>query len=210
MRGILGGLFDPVHFGHYRPALELMPILGLAKILLIPCGIPAHRAPPQAAAKHRWNMVRLVADGVKLVADDRELRNSELSYTYSTLASLKEEGSEPLCLLVGMDALHGLPLWHRAEDLIRLCHVAAIARPGNQAESLLPAAWRSRCTRDPKDLQTTPCGRIYLHYGTLYDFSSTRIRALIRAGMSPQHCMPNSVWTYIRRHRLYFDPVKSR
>lgn len=79
MRGILGGVFDPIHFGHYRPALELMPVLGLTGIRLIPCGRPVHRASPQASAEHRWNMVRLVADGVTLVADDRELKSPEPS-----------------------------------------------------------------------------------------------------------------------------------
>lgn len=205
MRGILGGVFDPIHFGHYRPALELMPILGLTEIRLIPCGRPVHRASPRASAEHRWNMVRLVADGVKLVADDRELKNPEPSYTYDTLCSLKDEDSAPLCLLVGADALQGLPSWHRAEELIQLCHVAAVARPGSEVEPSLPDSWSLRCTRDSEILQQSPCGRIYLHQGTLYNFSSTQIRDLIRAGTPPRYCVPGPVWAYIRHHRLYLD-----
>ncbi len=205
MRGILGGLFDPIHFGHYRPALELMPILGLTEVRLIPCGRPVHRAAPHASAEHRWNMVRLVADGAKLVADDRELKSSEPSYTYDTLCSLKDEASTPLCLLVGADALEGLPSWHRAEELIQLCHVAAIARSGGELGASLPDSWASRCTSDPEALQQSPYGRIYLHQGTLYDFSSTQVRDLIRAGTSPRYCVPGSVWAYIRRNRLYID-----
>ena len=205
MRGILGGLFDPIHFGHYRPALELMPVLGLTEIRLIPCGHPVHREPPQASAEHRWNMVKMVADGVKLVADDRELKKSEPSYTYDTLRSLKDENPAPLCLLVGADALGDLPSWHRAEELIELCHVAAVARPGEDREPSLPDSWGSRCTRDPETLRQSPYGRIYLHQGTLYDLSSTQIRDLIRAGTQPRYCVPGPVWAYIRRHRLYLD-----
>ena len=205
MRGVLGGLFDPIHFGHYRPALELMPILGLTEVRLVPCGHPVHRGRSHASTEHRWNMVRLVADGVKLVADDRELMRPEPSYTYDTLCSLKNEDSSPLCLLVGADALKGLPAWYRAEELIQLCHVAAIARPGSDMEASLPDSWSSRCTRYPEILRQSPCGRIYLHQGTLYDFSSTQVRNLIRAGISPRYCVPGSVWAYIRRHRLYLD-----
>ena len=205
MRGVLGGLFDPIHFGHYRPALELMPVLGLTEIRLIPCGRPVHRPPPQASAEHRWNMVRLVADGVKLVADDRELKRPEPSYTHDTLCSLRDEDPVPLCLLVGADALAGLPSWHRAEELMQLCHVAAIARPGSELETSLPDSWHSRCTRDPEVLGQLSCGRIYLHQGTLHDYSSTQIRDLIRTGTSPRYCVPGSVWAYIRRHRLYAD-----
>ena len=205
MRGILGGLFDPIHFGHYRPALELMPVLGLTEVRLVPCGHPVHRAPPQASAQHRWNMVRLVADGVRLVADDRELKSPEPSYTYDTLCSLKDEDPAPLCLLVGADALEELPSWHRAEELIQLCHVAAIARSGSEAVASLPNSWGPRCTRDPEALRQSPYGRIYLHQGTFYDFSSTQVRDLIRTGTSPRYCVPGSVWAYIRRHRLYLD-----
>ena len=205
MRGVLGGLFDPIHFGHYKPALELMPILGLTEVRLVPCGQPVHRVLPQASAEHRWSMVKLVADGAKLVADDRELKSPGPSYTYDTLRSLKDEDPASLCLLVGADALEGLPSWHRAEELIQLCHVAAIARPGCEMEASLPDSWASRCSRDPETLQQSPCGRIYLHQGTLYDFSSTQVRDLIRAGTSPRYCVPGSVWAYIRRHRLYLD-----
>lgn len=203
MRGIVGGMFDPIHFGHYKPALELMPVLGLSEIRLLPCGQPPHRPPPQAAAEHRWNMVRLVADGQRLVADDRELRRAGPSYTYDTLQSLREEEGAPLCLLLGADALTGLPAWHRAEELIGLCHVATLARPGQALGEGLPEAWRARCTQDPTTLQASPCGSIYLHHGTLHDLSSSQIRALIRSGKPPRYCLPGPVWAYIQRHRLY-------
>ena len=205
MRGILGGLFDPIHFGHIRSALALMEALDLLEVRLVPCGQPTHRAPPQAGAEHRWNMVKLVADGKRLVADDRELRRGGPSYMHDTMHNLREEFAEPLCLLIGADVLPNLPNWHRAEELIQLCHVAVAARSGHELEASLPEIWRARCSRDAADLQQTSCGRIYLHQGSLHDYSSTRIRELVRAGTEPRYCLPGGVWAYIREHRLYVD-----
>ena len=203
MRGILGGLFDPVHFGHIRMALELMATLDLSEVRLIPCGQPVHREPPQANAEHRWNMLKLVADGQRLVADDRELRHDEPSYTYDTVSSLREEFPEPLCLLIGADALAGLPDWHRAEELLQACHVAVSTRPGYELATSLPEAWQAHCSRVVADVQQAPCGRIYLHQGSMHDYSSTRIRELVRVGTEPRYCLPGPVWAYIRRHHLY-------
>ena len=150
-------------------------------------------------------MVKLVTDGKRLVADDRELRRLGPSYMHDTLSSLREEFAGSLCLLIGADALPSLPGWHRAEELIQLCHVAVSARPGHELEVSLPDVWRERCSRDVAALQQTPYGRIYLHQGSLHDYSSTHIRDLVRAGTEPRYCLPGPVWAYIRRHGLYVE-----
>ena len=148
-------------------------------------------------------MLRLIADGRFLIADDRELRRGGVSYTFDTLCSLLEEDEAPLTLIVGADALAALPAWRRADELPELCHVAAVARPGAAGFPALPPAWAARCTHEPADLRSARCGRIYLHEGTVWDLSSTRVRALLRAGEQPRGCLPGPVWSYLRRHRLY-------
>ncbi len=203
MRGIVGGMFDPIHFGHYKPALELMSELSLSEIRLIPCGQPPHRDAPEASAQHRWDMVNIVADGRRLLADSRELDRTGPSYMVDTLASLKAESDSPVCLFLGDDALLGLPRWHRAQEILDLCHIVVMARVEAFDSADVPDPWREHCTQEAADLQCTSEGAIYLAHSTRYNCASRDIRAQVQAGEAPRYCLPGSVWSYIRRHHLY-------
>ena len=122
MIGILGGTFDPVHYGHLRPALELLHDLRLEHVRFVPCGTPPHRPEPMANADQRLAMLTAaVGDQPGFRIDTRELRHAAPSYTYNTLTALRAEvGDTPLCLIIGMDAFHGLDTWYRWEELIGL------------------------------------------------------------------------------------------
>jgi len=89
MIGILGGTFDPVHFGHLRTAQQVYQELHLERIIFVPAADPPHRPPPVASIAHRTHMLQLVLPmyaGFEL--DDREQRLGGLSYTVRTLESL--------------------------------------------------------------------------------------------------------------------------
>ncbi|MGB3597760.1 MAG: adenylyltransferase/cytidyltransferase family protein, partial [Pseudomonas neustonica] len=57
--GLLGGTFDPVHFGHLRSAIEVRERLQLDELRLIPSARPPHREVPGASADQRLAMVQL-------------------------------------------------------------------------------------------------------------------------------------------------------
>src|SRR5687768_13270840 len=118
--GILGGTFDPIHLGHLRMAIELYESLNLARVHLIPCYTPVHRAQTVASAEERLAMVKAaIANEPVLYADDREIKSKKPSYTIDTLLSLKEEFPDtPLCLFVGIDAFLGFLSWHRWEEIL--------------------------------------------------------------------------------------------
>src|SRR6266568_1628663 len=104
--GVLGGTFDPIHYGHLRLATDVKAALGLPEVRLIPAGTPPHRPPPVASAEHRLAMTELgCAEFPGLAADGREVRNPRLSYTVPTLQDLHSEQPKlPLALIVGTDA----------------------------------------------------------------------------------------------------------
>src|SRR5690242_19933398 len=83
---LLGGMFDPVHYGHLHLADDVRKALGLREVRLVPASDPPHRAAPQASARDRVAMLNLaVRDFPGLVVDPREIERGGKSYTVDTL-----------------------------------------------------------------------------------------------------------------------------
>ena len=206
--GILGGTFDPIHYGHLRPALEMLETLQLAEVRFIPCRIPAHRATPLITAEQRLTLVqRAIADQPGFVADDRELRRDGPSYMVDTLASLRDDlGNDiPLCLILGADAFRGLPSWHRWQQLSELAHIVVMQRPG--ALSSLPPVLEEfialRRIEEVIALRQKPAGSILFQLVTQLHISATQIRALLAHGQSPRYLLPEAALAYIHDRALY-------
>src|ERR1700693_4939388 len=90
--GIIGGTFDPIHYGHLRLAAQLKLPIGLSQVRLMPAGIPPHRPLPVASGADRLAMTELgCAEFAGLVADSREIRRPGPSYTVTTLQALHAE-----------------------------------------------------------------------------------------------------------------------
>src|SRR5436190_14511736 len=130
--GIIGGTFDPVHYGHLRVGAEVKAALGLAEVRLIPAGVPPHRPARVASGGHRLAMADLgCAEFPGIVADGREILRPGPSYTVTTLQALHaEDVTRPLALIIGSDAFAGLASWHRWEQLFTLAHLVVVERPG--------------------------------------------------------------------------------
>ncbi|WP_018953687.1 nicotinate-nucleotide adenylyltransferase [Thioalkalivibrio sulfidiphilus] len=208
MLGILGGTFDPIHFGHLRPALEVMEHLRLDEVRFVPCRIPPHRRTPVASVEHRQAMVERAVHGQPgFVVDRRELDRDGPSYSVDTLESLRAElGNDmPLCLMMGMDAFAGLPSWHRWEEILKLAHIVVAHRPGSPASHDLGDWATEAATRDLHELRARPAGAVWFQPVTQLDISATAIRAMLRRGESPRYLMPSSVLDYIRVQGLYLD-----
>lgn len=208
MIGILGGTFDPVHYGHLRPAREVQQALGLEELRFIPAFRPPHRPPPQADADDRLAMVRLaIADEPGMLADDREIRRGGLSYSVPTLESLRaEQGAQrPLVLLLGADAFLEIETWYQWWRLPQLVHLVVMNRPGSplpEAERLAPWA-RPLLARSAAALRAAPAGCLYLQPVTPVDISATRIRERLARGEPVEDLLPPAVLAYIRRRGLY-------
>ncbi|MCC8998764.1 MAG: nicotinate-nucleotide adenylyltransferase [Candidatus Contendobacter sp.] len=211
--GILGGTFDPIHYGHLRPALEMLETLELAEIRFIPCRIPAHRAAPLITAEQRLALVRLaIVDQAGFVADDRELRREGPSYMVDTLASLRADCGDdtPLCLILGADAFRELPTWRRWQDLGHLAHIVVMQRPG--VLPLFPPALEEfmtpRRVYDALALRRNPAGGILFQPVTQLHISATQIRTLLAHGQSPRYLLPEAVLDSIRDQALYLGATR--
>lgn len=207
--GILGGTFDPIHFGHLRMAEELAEALSLDEVRIIPAGRPPHRGVPGTAAAHRLEMARLaIADNPRLRLDDREVRLARASYTVDTLADLRQElgGAQPLWLLMGADAFLGLTTWKDWQRLFELAHIAVAHRPGyrlEQADALNDALRLELRNRQAADTPQTAAGSIRLMPITQLDISATAIRTSLQAGRSVRYLIPDGVLDYIQKNNLY-------
>lgn len=205
--GILGGTFDPVHFGHLRMGAELLEWLELDEIRFMPCRVPPHHKLPVAPAAQRVAMLTAaVANTPGFVVDERELSRAGPSYTVDTLESLRDDfPNRPLCLIIGMDSFAGLTSWHRWEELLSLAHIVVAHRPGAAVPDSEPLRrLLDRCrTVDPAKLGKAPAGRVLLHTVTQLDISSSAIRELVAEGRSPRFLLPDSVGEMISSSGCY-------
>jgi nicotinate-nucleotide adenylyltransferase len=213
---ILGGTFDPIHYGHLRLAADVMTRLSVSAVRLIPAGIPPHRPPPVASPEDRFAMTALgCAEFPRLVADRREIDRAGPSYSVATLEALHaEEPHVPLALIVGSDAFRGLSKWWHWERLFALAHFIVVERPGAAATGTdlapeLAVHWERRLTTDSSRLERALAGSIMRVSITPQPIAAHEIRAelaLGRAGLERvRGLLPAAVLDYIERNHLYLS-----
>jgi len=211
--GLLGGTFDPFHNGHLAGALAARDALGLDCVHVIPAYVPPHRPTrPQASAEHRFAMVALgIAHTDGLIADDRELRSGEVSFTTDTLARLAAEGWErsQLFFITGADAFAEIATWRHYPALLDQAHFVVVSRAGRRASSLR-AEMPSLADR-MRDVSPGARGAgvdtaqpaIWLIDADTPDVSATRIRQAVAEGRPIAGLTPPLVEQHILRHGLY-------
>lgn len=205
--GILGGTFDPIHFGHLRMALELHDTLALAKVHIIPCYQPVHRKLPEASPKQRLAMVECAVFGEPaLYADPREIQRKNPSYTIDTLLELRQELPDtPLCLLVGIDAFLGFPSWNRYKEILAYAHLIVAHRPNYHlpTSGIVADLVKERLQQEITYIHEHLAGGILLRPITALEISASDIRKQIAMGRNPRYLLPDSVYDYIKQHNTY-------
>jgi len=194
-RGILGGTFDPPHYGHLMLAEQAREQLGLACVSWVPAGDPWRKTgTPISAAQHRLAMLRLAVEGNdSFQIDTREVERGGPSYTVDTLALIHEQHPEQeLFFLLGADALSDLPNWHNPAKLIEIASLGAAARGGKRIpDSILETLLPSLCQR----LSWFAMPRL--------DISATDLRTRAAKGESLRYFCPPAVAAYITSNKLY-------
>lgn len=207
--GLLGGTFDPVHFGHLDVAEAAHRALGLDEILFIPSHDPPHRpSDPRASAFHRFALVALAIDGHQSYrASDMELRRNGPSYTTDTLAAFRSEGWNPsqLFFILGTDAFAEIATWRQFPAVLDAANFVVITRSGTtlDAAAARTPEIRSRLRRPEASAIASPETFVFLVEARTRDVSSTTIRARLAAGKPIDDLVPEAVGRYIVGHRLY-------
>lgn len=213
--GILGGTFDPIHWGHLEAAFAAETALDLMRMVVITSNVPPHRAQPLASSYHRFAMVALaVAGRAGWRAADLELRDSARSYTSATLQKFHERGYAPteLFFVLGADAFAEIVSWKDYPSILDFSNFAVVARPGfpvNDVPHRLPQLAK-RIARPPLDAGPLSDPLILLIDAPTADVSSTAIRDRRARGESIAGLVPDSVRQHIEQHGLYTSAPPGR
>lgn len=201
LRGFYGGTFDPIHQGHLQSALYVQQACQLDSLDLLPCHLPPHRDSASSSA-HRVEMVRLaIAPYPQLQLNLLELQRDTPSYTVDTLTELRRQyPADILCFVIGMDSLCYFTRWHRWPDILALCHLLVLQRPGYSATSGdAPGLLQQFGSQSVAALREFSNGKILLLQNPPVDVSATAIRN----GAAPATQQIGAVQDFIRQHGLY-------
>ena len=202
--GILGGTFDPVHLGHLSIAVAAMDQAGLDRVLFIPAGHPRLRqAEPSASVEHRLEMVRLaVEDNPKFQACNIEAHRPGPTYSVDTLAELSAKlgSGTDLFFILGIDVLDQFDRWKDPEQVLTLCRLLVLDRPGERDFD-----WPGFYRRVPKAK-----GRVQTVTAPLVDVSATELRRRAAAGEPLDGQAPDAVAEYIHEQGLYLTTREGR
>lgn len=204
---LLGGTFDPIHYGHLRCAEEARQKLTLKTVTLLPAGQPVHRAMPRASAAQRLEMLQLaVKEFPNLKVDSREIERSGPSYMVDTLKSIRQQWPQrPVHLLVGQDAVNQLDSWYQWLELFELANIVILTRPAAEVTYSQELSYQidKRRTDDCALLNATSAGAVLPLQVAAIDVSATMIKSIIRLGRPPKGMMPSEVWLFIVENGLY-------
>jgi nicotinate-nucleotide adenylyltransferase len=213
--GILGGTFNPIHFGHLAAADEVRDRLKLEKVIFIPSFLPPHKSEEgMPSAVQRQEMVQLAIKGdPRFTVSDIEVRRGGMSYTVDTLEELRRShGGADLYFITGLDSFLEIGTWKEWERLLTLCSFVVISREGYRFRDIaklgfLKAPEHELAALDDREkaqaLLQTGNMRVHLERIPYYDISSTDIRTRVRAGRSIKYHLPEAVEHYIIDNKLY-------
>jgi nicotinate-nucleotide adenylyltransferase len=185
--GILGGTFNPIHFGHLAIAQEAQQQLGLDQVIFVPCYLPPHKDNQQlVAAKYRYVMTRLaIAGNPHFMISDFEIRKEGTSYSIDTLRYFHQvypKGTK-FFFIIGADSQQYLHTWRQIDELLKLVTFVVVTRPGQ------------------KNLKSKIRVRHVVMPGL--DVSSSMIRKRVGLKQPIRYFVPDKVVQYIEKNKLY-------
>jgi nicotinate-nucleotide adenylyltransferase len=193
--GLMGGTFNPIHYGHLVAAETAREAFGLERVIFVPAGAPPHKPDPAVApAEHRYLMTFLAtASNTRFDTSRAELDRTGPSYTSDTLRHFRRTHPDVRWFFItGADAVMDMPSWHAVADIFRQAEVIAVSRPGY-----------SLAMRDLRNALGDLAGQIHHLEVPALAISSSDVRVRLAQGLSIRYLVPESVEQYIYKNGLY-------
>lgn len=195
--GIMGGTFDPIHYGHLVAAEGARCHFGLDMVFFVPAARPPHKGDRYIShPSHRLNMTMLATgSNPHFEVSDIEIRRSGPSYTIDTVFHFARSWpGASICFITGADAILEILTWHRVEELLDMCSFIAATRPGYRLENLAGSL---------QGLSSRYIKKISVMEVPALAISSTDIRERVKKGMPIKYLLPEKVEEYLYNNRLY-------
>ena len=182
--GLLGGTFDPPHYGHLLIAEEVHRTLDLDEVWFIPSQEPPHKEKARTPARYRVKMVEAaIESNSHFRLHSIEVERSGKSYTIDTVKALKENNPETaFFFIIGADMVEYLPNWYKIEELISLVEFIGVKRPDHELHS-------------PYSVKEVEVPAV--------DISSTMIRERLQTGTTARYLVTDPVLQVIKENHLY-------
>jgi nicotinate-nucleotide adenylyltransferase len=197
--GLLGGSFDPVHYGHLLLAECCREQCRLDAVWYLPAAVPPHKLGRELTpVEARIEMLELAVAGHEAFSVSRyEADQGGVNYTVDTLRHLRREDPDgELFFLMGADMLHDLPTWREPGQICELAIPVVAFRPGAGE----PDFDCLKGIASPERIELIRGHRVRM---PAIELSSSEIRRRVAAGLSIRYRTPRAVEKYIQTHRLY-------
>lgn len=191
--GILGGVFNPIHYGHLVIAGEAKDKLNLDKVFFVPTGKAPHKKVKGATPEERYQMVSLAIKGnssfeVSPIEIEKSNLASRPTFTLETIREfIKIYNKAKIYFIVGLDEMLKISTWKEPKKLLELCKFVVVTRPGYESSKL----------------DKRIASKVMILEVPGLEISASDIRKRIKTDRPIRYLLPPSVEEYIRKKRLY-------
>lgn len=202
--GLFGGSFDPVHNGHLLVADSVQQQLALDTVVFLPAAQSPFKPRPETTDDDRLEMLaRAVEAYPRLRLDARELSRPGPSYTIDTLRELvSEQPQSRFYLMIGMDAWVDFEAWRAWPEILSLCHLIVMTRPG-YSTPVMSLEWQQRQVQSIQQIRQFKAGKLCFIAVPPSSAASGKIRERIKKALSVEKDLHKAVSDYIEQKRIY-------
>lgn len=195
---IMGGTFDPIHYGHLVAAEAVRDELEIDKVIFIPTGRPPHKKSRGISHnEHRYLMTVLATVNNPYFEVSRlEIDRPGTTYTIDTIKELKEYCNKDteIFFITGADAISEIFTWKNPEELLELCSFVAVTRPGYK---------KTKLRKMVSEIKEKFNNKLYFLEVPALAISSSQIRDRVKTDSSIKYLVSESVEDYIKKFSLY-------